>query len=304
MKFYIGIDGGATKTRCICVDEHINKVEYAEGAGSNPHVVGFEKSANILISLFQRVSENKIISFAVFGIAGCGRQNHADRLNDFISKVAVEEKIDTPLIRITSDVDIALEGAFSGKAGLILISGTGSILFGKNKKGEKFYIGGFGRIVGDGGSGYSIGRKGLDSAAKSMDRRIRSTLLLDYLINNFGIKNRDELINNVYTNNFDVASFAPYVIKAAYEKDKEAMKIIEQELCELEQHIIAAKQFFPETKIPLYLSGGILGEKNFFSDLFRQKIKSNHKEIQIKNAKFSAEIGAAILAQKFDRQTI
>ncbi len=60
---------------------------------------------------------------------------------------------------------LLLKDAFSGKAGSILIAGTGSIMFGKDEAGEIHRVGGFGRFIGDEGSGYRIGRIGLNAVA-------------------------------------------------------------------------------------------------------------------------------------------
>ncbi len=99
-----------------------------------------------------------------------------------------------------------MEGAFSGKPGCILIAGTGSILFGKDKNGLMHRNGGFGRIIGDEGSGHSIGRKGLSAVAKELDGRGKSTLITKMLNKKYNISSASDLIINVYKNNFDIAS--------------------------------------------------------------------------------------------------
>ncbi len=72
---------------------------------------------------------------------------------------------------VESDARVALEGAFSGNPGSILIAGTGSIMFGKDSKGNIHRVGGFGRILGDEGSGFHIARSGLTAVAKQFDGR-------------------------------------------------------------------------------------------------------------------------------------
>ena len=62
-----------------------------------------------------------------------------------------------------------MQGAFPNEAGCILIAGTGSIIYGKDENGNIYRVGGFGRLLGDEGSGFSIGRKGLQAAAKYFD---------------------------------------------------------------------------------------------------------------------------------------
>lgn len=297
MNYFIGIDGGGTKTKIICTDNNLKTFSSLKSNATNPLVVGFNSSSEILTDLFTRVSKKKQISYCVMGIAGCGNKSNADLLKKCILKRAKKINVILPPIEIVSDAEIALEAAFEGKQGILLIAGTGSVLFGKTAQEEKFKIGGFGRIIGDGGSGYSIGSKGLDAAAKSIDSRLGETLLLSYLEKNFKIKTRDELITSVYSNNLDIASFAPHVIKAAEKNDKTAQRIINDEVNELLLLINASLKFLKNNKTPLCLSGGLLSTKNYYSKLVRQRIKNDYKEIKLVKAKYPPEIGAVILAK-------
>lgn len=298
MNYYIGIDGGGTKTKCVCVNEELKTILEMEGSASNPLVIGFDNAAVTLINLIEKVSKEKNISFCLMGIAGCGRDEHQKRLRKSLIKIAKEKKISLPDFEIVSDIEIAHEGAFAGKEGIILIVGTGSILFAKSKNGKTFKIGGYGKIIGDEGSGYSIGKKGLQAAAKFFDGRVNKTILTKILKENFGINSRDELINSIYNDNFDIPKFAPYVIKAAEEKDKVSVSILKEELNELELHLKAAREFLSGKKIKLCITGGLITNNNYYSKLLKERIKQHFKEIKINNAKYPPEIGAVILAHK------
>lgn len=299
MNYFIGIDGGGTKTKSISADDNLQILQTIEGGAANPLSVGFEKSAQTLLGLIKKISQKKKIAFITAAIAGTGRKHHKKKLKQEIIKQAAEQNIILNNFEIITDAQAAVEGAFSGKPGIILIAGTGSILFGKDNAENFICIGGYGKLIGDEGSGYSIGRKGLSAAAKAIDKRIANTILPDLIDKKFNACSRDELITKIYSENFDIASVAPLVIGAAQSGDKHALKILEEESSALIQHLKAAIKLLKAKEINLCLSGGLLSNKNFYSTMLKNKIRNDFKNIRIKKAEHSPEFGAVLLAKKY-----
>ena len=154
MKYLIGMDGGGTKTKCILTDINLNPIFETVGGASNFLVIGTEKVSETILNLVNDcLSSQKIsiedIDAIVLGTTGGGRCNDAELLENQISSDAKQKSLTINKFRVESDARIALEGAFSGKAGSILIAGTGSIMFGKDEAGEIHRVGGFGRFNGD-----------------------------------------------------------------------------------------------------------------------------------------------------------
>jgi len=301
MSLFVGIDGGGSKTKCVLADDRLNILSRADGGPSNPLTVGVEQSARLLTNLIKELSLNfnlQEIDSAVIGLAGAGRKSESGGVRDAIIELLSREKIILKNLEIVSDAEIAIEGAFSGKAGAILIAGTGSIIFGKNRAGELIRAGGNGRILGDEGSGYSIGRKGLNAVAKQFDGRGKNTLLAEILKSEYGIKNRDDLIEKVYNEKFDIASLAKNVIAAAEMKDKICSKILDEEIKELIVHIKSVKKNLVEKKIKLCLSGGLLSSKNYYSKELKKKIEKTFDDVKLNKADHPPEIGAVLLAIK------
>lgn len=299
MNYFIGIDGGGTKTKSISADDNLQILQTIEGGAANPLSVGFEKSAQTILGLIKKTSQKKKIAFITAAIAGTGREHHKKKLEQEIIKQAAEQNIILNNFEIITDAQAAVEGAFSGKPGIILIAGTGSILFGKDNAENFICIGGYGKLIGDEGSGYSIGRKGLSAAAKAIDKRIANTILPDLIDKKFNACSRDELITKIYSENFDIASVAPLVIGAAQSGDKHALKILEEESSALIQHLKAAIKLLKAKEINLCLSGGLLSNKNFYSTMLKNKIRNDFKNIRIKKAEHPPEFGAVLLAKKY-----
>jgi N-acetylglucosamine kinase-like BadF-type ATPase len=303
MKYFIGIDGGGTKTKCIISDENLNILSESIGGPSNFLINGVETVSETLIHLIKNCINNlginiSSISSTVIGTAGGGRRTDAKQLENAILSLAQKENFPLGLIRVDSDARIALEGAFSGKPGSILIAGTGSIMFGKDKNGIVHRVGGFGRILGDEGSGFRLGQKALNAVSKEFDGRGPKTLISVYLDQEFSIKTPDDLINEIYKKNFDIASVAPLVFKAAENSDKIAQNIIETESDEIIHHILSMKKILNENTLFLSFIGSLLTKDNYYSYLIKEKIVKQFDDVIIKEAENPPEIGAVFMAKE------
>ena len=303
MKYLIGMDGGGTKTKCILSDINHNPLYETIGGPSNFLVIGTETVAETILNLINEcVSSQKIsiedIEAIVLGTTGGGRRNDAELLEKKIFEDAKQKSISINKFRVESDARIALEGSFSGKAGSILIAGTGSIMFGKDESGEIHRVGGFGRFIGDEGSGYRIGRIGLNAVARYFDGRAKPTKIADLLEQEFSIGSSETLITEVYRNNFNVAAAAPLVFEAAESGDVTAQRILEDEANELLLHIIAMKTKLNQSLLKVSLIGSILTTANYFSYLFNEMVVRKHNDVKIMEAEHSPEYGAALMAKQ------
>jgi N-acetylglucosamine kinase-like BadF-type ATPase len=304
MKYIIGIDGGGTKTDCAASDLNGNVLFDTKGKPSNFLVEGTEKVSEAILSLINTCKENlkfdySDIEIIIIGTAGAGRKTDAERLKTSFLNYSKNHAINFKKIVVESDAVIALEGAFSGKPGAILIAGTGSIMFGKDLEGKIHRVGGFGRKIGDEGSGYNLGRKGLNAVSKEFDRRGKPTLITNYLKEKFAVNSPEILISEVYGNEFDIASIAPLVISAAEKNDETALKIIDEETNELLLHISSMKQKLNLPEFNLCLIGGLINKENFYSKRLKEKIIKNFPYIKLQLPENSPVIGAVLMAKRF-----
>lgn len=299
--YYIGMDGGGTKTKCVVTNEEMKVLYECKGGASNFLIQGVEKVADEISSLIMvsldnlQIGYEKISGF-VIGTTGAGRRTDAELLENGILKSFKGKNIDIKKVKVESDARVALEGAFAGKPGSILIAGTGSIMFGKDSKGFIHRVGGFGRFLGDEGSGYSIGRKGLVALSKNFDGRGRNTLLREIVAEKFNITDTSVLITEIYKNNFDIASVAPYVIEAATKGDPVCMAILEEESDELLLHVKSMYNLLKEEIMKLSLIGGTITTDNLYAKMFKKKVEDLHK-VEIIEPIYEPAIGAALMAK-------
>ncbi len=297
----IGIDGGGTKTHCVITDFNLEKQFECFGGPSNYLVFGLENVCDNLFQLINQCKEKLSIEFTdidiiVLGTAGAGRESDAKNLENYFTKYLKEKGIKLPLFKVESDARIALEGAFSGKEGCILIAGTGSIMFGKDKNGIIHRVGGYGRLIGDEGSGFILGKKGLMAVAKAFDGRGKKTLITKYLKEKHNIDSPENLINQIYKNNFDIPSVAPIVINAAEKRDKVAIKIIYDEIKELILHIKAMKRKLRVDQLNISFIGSLITNENIYSIKLRAEIQKMD-DVKITEADYLPAMGAILLAR-------
>ncbi len=304
------MDGGGTKTHAVIVDDNGVIVAEHTAGPSNFQIIGVEKSAETIYSLITACCESagctvRDLRTVVCGLTGAGRTGDQQRMADGLKKFARSKR--TPLngVIIDSDARIALEGAFNGNAGIILIAGTGSIAFGKDGSGNVHRVGGWGRVLGDEGSGYYLGRMGLTAVTREMDGRGNTTVLTNMIARRFGLTDQTAIINAVYKEGFDVASVAPLVIAAAEKKDKICRAIVENAVIELAWHVqVAAEKLSGvsqkkiKAKIPVALIGGLIATNSSLSRLLQRYLAANFPVVQIIAPMSSPAYGAAVMGNK------
>ena len=305
-QFVIGMDGGATKTAAMLSDLNGNVLGEETGGPSNPQVVGFEKVGEVILGLVEDLcgragcKPNEVLSI-VAGLAGAGRDTDKEHVKAAVATEAKKSKISIGQVGVETDGRIALEGAFKGKPGIIVIAGTGSFALAKDHKGVTHRAGGWGRVLGDEGSGYSIGRDGLNAVTKHMDRRGRPTLLTELIDQRLELSSHDKLIGAIYRNNFDVATVAPLVIEAAEAKDAECQRILNKATFELFEHVRVLVNRIEESKgarakIPVAFIGGLISNDNVYRRILTQKITFSMPQVSVVLPEASPTYGAVLLS--------
>jgi len=299
MKYIVGIDGGGTRTKCVFADASGHPVLEISGGASNFLTIGTDKAVSSITSVLMEALQKLNCSFddvliIAGGISGAGRKSHSENLRSSLIKKLPENFKN---IYIDSDARIALEGALAGEPGAILIAGTGSVVFGKDNSKKIFRAGGYGRIIGDEGSGYSIGAKTLKKISQMIDGRKDEGKMLKSFGTIFNINNSDDLIRLVYNPGFDIPSIALFTVRAAEENIPEAGRILDEESDELIKHITAIKNKLNLVPLRLVLIGSLIENDNYYSRLLIDKINSLN-DIEINEKRYPPEMGAVIMAKK------
>ena len=300
-KYIVGIDGGGTKTTALLVGLDGTVVTECTGGATQLQVVGMKVASSIIVDLIRECCTKvgckpEALQNVVLGIAGAGRASDRSELVDAMHALSAKKKVPLKNITIETDARIALEAAFAGGPGIVVIAGTGSIALYRTEDGKLLRAGGWGKIMGDEGSGYIIAQDALRAVMRQSDARGEKTELTKKAFFHFGIASLDELIQKVYNENVDIASFVPKIFEAVAEHDRVAHMILVKNAGELTEMVrVLTMQVRPKKKLPVALMGGLLKSENPYSKIVKEKIISSLPNIVVQNPKFPAAFGAAII---------
>ena len=295
-KFFVGIDSGGTKCELLVKDANDKTILKKISGSIHYSVHGSEKTAlhiKKIISDSLKIKKLDIQNCAGICIGLAGVREAADKAK---LKKKLCELLNLKKIIIESDSIIALQGAFKGEDGMILICGTGSILHGV-LKGKFIRIGGWGRIIGDHGSGYEIGKMAIKHLANEYDYNRKISRLSEAIEKTFAI-NRNNILKHIYHKNFDVQSVVPLVLNLASEKDKDAVRIIDTAVEGLLKHFDIFISHIKNKKINLAFTGSIIESSNVLSGKLKAKIKKVYgNNIKIVEKVHTPAEGAILLAK-------
>lgn len=238
----LGVDGGATKTRAVVLDGSLKTLGEGTAGPSNPLRVGVSEAASAVreavdLACADGGVRRSDIAAAEFGLAGVKRSDLRERMREALAALGIKS------FDVVTDADVALYGVTEGKAGLVIIAGTGSICCGVNARGRHACAGGWGPVAGDEGSGSWIARRGLQAAARATDGRGPKTPLVEAACVYFNVGEPSDLSTAIYAPSVThnrIAGFGRFVIEAAKKRDGVAREIVVEAGRELGMAAVAA----------------------------------------------------------------
>ena len=297
--YIIGIDGGGTKTVGILTTETGQRLAQVQLGPSNYHAVGELKTQAVLKSVIEELCEKAGIPSAsathlCLGMAGLGRAEDRKIIGRICDELGIREN------RIlTHDAHIALVGGTEKQQGVIVISGTGAIVYGINADGKEARASGWGYLLGDEGSGYDIAIKGLRAVARAADGRGRPTELTNRMLNALELNEPGDLIRWVHAASRDtVAQLSETVFDAARSSDTIAEQIVDEAAEEL---VCAAnsvvKQLAFDGTFDIVFSGGNLVHQPMFAEKLCQQLAQIAPNASVHLPIHDPAYGAVLLAQ-------
>lgn len=286
-KFYLGIDGGGSKTTAVVFNDKGDFICKACGESINYYSVGIENAQKALSDIIEKLRQ-KEFDCAVIGMSALNERASDEETHKFCNGIINSKKI-----IMDSDLFIALEAMnVSGECGVV-ISGTGSMAICKNADGKITHAGGWGYILGDEGSGYSIGLSGIKAAIRAAEGSAEKTALTDECLKYFKINNIYDLIDLYYSKTVSrkiTAAFAKCVIALAESGDAVSLKIINNEAKMLSETVLALIKN-ANYNIPIGLWGGIFQHNELYRKIFTEFLQSRGF-VDVKLMSFTPEVGA------------
>ncbi len=299
-----GADGGGTKTLGVLAAADGRELSRSQVGATNPNVIGIETAATHLADLLIACCDLAgkapgAVGAGVFGLAGAGNPVIQKRLTQAFERVMRERDLPLPKIQFETDARIALEGAFQGGPGIIVIAGTGSSVLGKSPDGTITLVGGWGRTIGDEGSGYYVGLEAVRAVARALDGRETSGYLQSILAEEFGLTSRERLVNSVYQEGFVLPSVAPAVMRAAEQGDPLALQIFERGAGLLAEQVrVLVHSYASMPEIGVVFAGGLIDHECVYARILREAILPLSSAVRVHPPRGSPVLGAVLLARQ------
>ena len=282
MSFYIGVDGGGTKTYYALFDEKKNIIADFKTAGSNHENLGgyFDEAADILWDgvhgLLEKAGKTlEDVDFSLMGLAGVDHPFQHD---------AIYSRLETKGLRrfeIFNDGFIVVKAGSISGAAIGLNNGTGTCCNAVDSTGRMLQLAGLGDYSGDMGNGHWIATMAYRSIYDDVFLGIRPTKMTAYYYSHFDLKTREDFLSAVSAFESDDAEDHIRTLIDAFfagleDNDEVCLDILEQ-MSERSARLIAAHAAqlrFDGEEIEVVLSGSILTKlpSGRYLDAIREKV--------------------------------
>jgi N-acetylglucosamine kinase-like BadF-type ATPase len=265
--YFLGFDGGGSKTECVLADAEGHVLARASGGPSNPLRTGYmrawfalSETADMVLSR-QKIHAGHIRGICA-GLGGAGRAVVVRRATTFF-----QDGFPNAKVRVTTDLEIALEAAFGAAEGIILLAGTGSAAFGRDANGRTARAGGRGPWFSDEGSAVDIGRGAFRAVTLAEEGRGPATALGKRILTWHQCQDWDLLLEWIAKNPDEVFSKTfPLVAKVADEGDGVAREILSAAATSLAALVecVANDLGWRNREVPVAKVGGVFGRSKHF----------------------------------------
>ena len=293
MAFYLGLDAGGTKTTALLGDES-RILARAVGGSIKPLRVSIEQAQQNLRALLAEIAhlsgvDLRQVTASCVGTAGLRLPQTDGWMRQIISNCAGGS------IEVCGDEEIALDAAFPGGAGVLVIAGTGSNILGRTSTGHRLTVGGWGPILGDQGAGYWIGHQALRAALRAKDFQ-RHSPILERVVAFWKLSVLADIINAAHSG-ADFSQLAPIVVQCAEEGDAVALEVLVrggrmlgEDAAEALRQVRALEPDLPMPGIAFI--GGILDKVAFVRDAMTETIRLSAPSVHILPEAVDAVSGA------------
>lgn len=303
--YFLGVDGGGTKTAFVLTDRDGRELARHEG-GSSYHIqIGAESLHTLLHDGVHAVlgkagARSEDVIFAFFGLPAHGEDSQVQPFLDGIPETLFGHR----RYACGNDMICGWAGSLAGEDGINIVAGTGSIGYGE-RQGLSARGGGWGEVFSDEGSAYWIAVQGLNAFSRMADGRVPRGPLHDLFTRELELKTDLDLCAYVYDRTAPqrdrIAALSRLVAKAAAQGDEAAQRVFVdagQELAAIVDSIRRRLQYPPGERVNLSYSGGVFQSGELILEPFRQQLSACSPDYRIVTPRHSPAMGAVIYAAR------
>ena len=294
----IGIDGGGSKTEVVWIRRDGQILSTAIASGSNYQDVGIEGLNGLIegiLSPWLTAANREGPACICLGLAGAGRPDEQRTIVESLLEKGWSDRV-----RVENDARIALAGAHGGKGGIIVIAGTGSIVFGMGRNENWVRAGGWGPLLGDEAGAYDIAMRALRTVLAAHDGSGPETLLSRALLAELGLRGWTELVGRVYGGDLDrptLAQLAPTILRCAEEGDRVAVDVVRSAADGLAGQIAAVtRRLSIDREDALSYAGGLLNGSPVLRAHIEEALRYKGVDMRLRAVRLPPVLGAVLLA--------
>lgn len=295
--YFLGIDGGGTKTECVVGDQERVLASSVEGT-IKIKKIGADAAGQALETVISSackqagISSTKI-SRTCIGLAGSSIPEVSNWAYSVLKQLVSGE------VSVVNDALIAHRAAFNGGPGVLVIAGTGSNVLGMNERGETARAGGWGPIISDEGSGFWIGRTTVAQAMRAHDVG-RATELLSAVMKAWKLSSLEEVVSMANSNPPpDFASLLPEILRCADSGDALAREILTSAANELAQLArIVVRRLWPTSgSVSIAVTGGVFAHSSQIRQIFANAVRAERTSVLVNLDPVRPVLGALSMAR-------
>jgi N-acetylglucosamine kinase-like BadF-type ATPase len=307
-QFFIGVDGGGTKTRFALMDAGRQLVaDTTLGTTYHPEV-GIDGVRDVLTRgvaevLAQAGIDPGGVAYAFFGLPGHGEDSALTPVLDAMPKSILGHE------RFTVDNDMVCgwAGSLGAADGINIVAGTGSIGYGR-RGARAARAGGWGEAFSDEGSAYWIATQGLNAYSRMSDGRLPKGPLHGVINQALKLGNDLDLCARIYGANGlsrgEIAKLSPLVSKAASLGDAAALDVFRRAAHELAQIADALRRelgYDAGESVKLSYSGGAFAAGELLLAPFKTALHTASPSFELCQPLYDPHIGAALYAARLSK---
>ena len=301
-RYFLGVDGGGTKTRFALVDADRRIISETQLGTSYHPEVGLDGVRAVLEKGVAQVLagagiDASQLSYAFFGLPCHGEDGVITPQLDALPRPILGHD------RYTCDNDMVCgwAGSLGAEDGINIVAGTGSIGYGQ-RRGRSARAGGWGEAFSDEGSAYWIAMQGLNAYSRMSDGRLPKGPLHALVNETLKLKDDLDLCAHVYGTNApsrgELAQFSQLVSKAAALGDEAAVDVFRRAAQELAQIAEALRQklgYEAGETVKLSYSGGAFNAGDLLLKPFQNALGTG---FELRRPLHDPHYGAALFAAK------
>lgn len=310
----IGIDGGGTRLRAAIVSCSGELMGLGESGSGNYHDVGLERVRRHIDTAVAKAwaataSAPREATAIFLGLGSIVTREDQEAIRTVVCELSLAPR---NAIGVDHDLRVALMGGLAGQPGIVLIAGTGSSCYGRDKNGNAWQSGGWGPTLDDPGSSFWLGRQAMIAAIRNYDGRGEKTQLQYKIVDALKLEDIKHILRRVELEGMsrgEVAALARLVTESAAAGDTVACQIIQKGTDELARMVAAVASRMAATsptkqRIPVVVTGGLTSAGQVFFTPLTRSLTQLAPTTNLQAPFLPPVLGAALAAIELSGETL